>query len=186
MVETFELWFRREVAPFEGALRWRLRRLLDSDAEVEDVLWSAYEKVLVADLWRSAAAPVALVHSIARNLAIDHLRRTKVVSLEGASAAFYEAADETPGPEERMDDRRALRLVHEAVAQMPAQCRRVFVMRRIEGLSPAEIAERTGLSVSTIEKHVAKGLRLCAERLAQAGLERTSGRWSKRASPRTR
>ena len=185
-IESFEVWFRREVAPYEAALRWRLCRLLTSEADVEDVLWSAYERLLIGDAWRTCAAPVAFVHTVARNLALDHLRRATVVSMDGASAAFYEAADDAPGLEERLDDRAALALVRSAIDAMPAQCRKVFVMRRVDDLSPAQIAERTGLSVSTIEKHVAKGLRLCAERLAHAGLERTTGRWSKPAPPARR
>lgn len=172
--DEFERWFRREAAPYEGAIQARLSRLLPSPADVQDVLWSAYERLLVSGAWRGAERPAELIFRIARNLAIDQLRRSKVVAFESASDSYFEAAAETPGPEERLDDRRAVEILDLAVKALPPQCRRIFVMRRIWGLSPQAIAEQTGLSVSTIEKHVAKGLKLCADRLAQAGLERTT------------
>jgi len=45
-----------------------------------------------------------------------------------------------------------------AVAELPIGCRRVFILKKVYGLSQAEIAERFGISVSMVEKHVAKGM----------------------------
>ncbi|QUD89577.1 RNA polymerase sigma factor [Phenylobacterium montanum] len=183
MTEAFENWYLREIAPFEPALRSRLRALVYSDSDVEDLLWSAYERLIETGIWRSAHRPVALVHQIARNLALDQLRRSRIVPIESASAAFFQAADDEPGPEERLDDRHALAVVIAAIEALPEQCQRVFKLRRLDGMSPAEISAHTGLSISTIEKHVAKGLRLCADRLAQIGLERKKARpWVKRTA----
>jgi DNA-binding transcriptional ArsR family regulator len=46
----------------------------------------------------------------------------------------------------------------------------VFVLRKVYKLSHAEIAEVLGVSHSTIEKHVAKGLMRCREYLREHGL----------------
>jgi DNA-binding transcriptional ArsR family regulator len=46
----------------------------------------------------------------------------------------------------------------------------VFVLRKVYRLSHAEIAEVLGVSHSTIEKHVAKGLVRCRDYLRDAGL----------------
>jgi RNA polymerase sigma-70 factor (ECF subfamily) len=56
------------------------------------------------------------------------------------------------------------------VDQLPPLCRRVFVLRKVYRLSHDEIAEVLGVSHSTIEKHVAKGLVRCRDYLRQAGL----------------
>jgi RNA polymerase sigma-70 factor (ECF subfamily) len=46
----------------------------------------------------------------------------------------------------------------------------VFVLRKVYQLSHAEIAQELGLSHSTIEKHVAKGLLRCRDKLRSLGL----------------
>jgi DNA-directed RNA polymerase specialized sigma24 family protein len=53
---------------------------------------------------------------------------------------------------------------------LPPLCRRVFVLRKVYRLSHDEIAEVLGVSHSTIEKHVAKGLIRCRDYLRDAGL----------------
>lgn len=57
-------------------------------------------------------------------------------------------------------------LSHELQAQvdgvlknLPEKCRQVFEMSRIDGLRNKEIAEELGISVSAVEKHIARALR---------------------------
>jgi RNA polymerase sigma-70 factor (ECF subfamily) len=88
-------------------------------------------------------------------------------------------ADELPGADRTLEARDDLRLLARLIADLPPQCRRVFTLRKVYGLSHEEIAVRLGLSISTVEKHVIKGLRLCSERLAR---EPARG-W--RSTPRT-
>ena len=61
-----------------------------------------------------------------------------------------------------------------AVNQLPPKCRNVFVLRMIDGLSQRAIGERLGIAVSTVEKHLAKGLRLCKESIAAQDATDTS------------
>jgi RNA polymerase sigma-70 factor (ECF subfamily) len=53
------------------------------------------------------------------------------------------------------------------VAQLPLQCRRAFLLKKVYGLSQKEIAGYLGISESTVEKHVAKGLLHCATRIRE-------------------
>jgi RNA polymerase sigma-70 factor (ECF subfamily) len=57
-----------------------------------------------------------------------------------------------------------------AVERLPPLCRRVFVLRKVHKLSHAEISEVLGVSQSTIEKHVAKGLVRCRDYMRELGL----------------
>ena len=49
--------------------------------------------------------------------------------------------------------------VADAIAQLPAKCREAFVLRKVQGLSQRETARKLGLSESTVEKHVGRGIR---------------------------
>ena len=48
--------------------------------------------------------------------------------------------------------------------RLPARCREVVWLRRVEELSQREVAERLGITEKTVEKHIAKGMRLLADR----------------------
>jgi RNA polymerase sigma-70 factor (ECF subfamily) len=55
--------------------------------------------------------------------------------------------------------------LHAAIAELPARCRQVFELSRVEGLKYAEIAVRLGISVKTVEVQMGKALRVLRERL---------------------
>ncbi len=78
-------------------------------------------------------------------------------------------SEEAP-PDEVTDARRRFESFCVAVERLPPVCRRVFVLRKVHKLSHTEISEVLGLSESTIEKHVAKGLVRCREYLRELGL----------------
>jgi RNA polymerase sigma-70 factor (ECF subfamily) len=60
-----------------------------------------------------------------------------------------------------LDGRRKLALLAQAVAHLPPQCRKAFLLRRIDGMEYKEIAKQMNISVSCVEKHVANGLLKC-------------------------
>ncbi len=49
-----------------------------------------------------------------------------------------------------------LNKVERAVAQLPPRCREVFLIHRLDGLSYSQIAVQLGISVSAVEKHMAR------------------------------
>ena len=50
----------------------------------------------------------------------------------------------------------------DAVRHLPLQCRRVFVLKKVYNYSQKEISEELGISASTVEKHIALGIRRCS------------------------
>jgi RNA polymerase sigma-70 factor (ECF subfamily) len=55
------------------------------------------------------------------------------------------------------------------LAKLPDKCRAVFMARRVEGLSHRETAEKFGISEKTVEKHMAKGIRLLMDLFGRGG-----------------
>jgi RNA polymerase sigma-70 factor (ECF subfamily) len=163
------LWFRREVIPLEPMLRAYARRFSDgSPAGVEDLVHETFAQLIGFAGWRGIDNVAAFAVRTLRNEAFKIARRSKIVSISVMSDLdSLGVADDLPGAERMLEARDELRLLARLIADLPPQCRRVFTLRKVYGLSHEEIAVRLGLSISTIEKHVIKGLRLCSERLAR-------------------
>lgn len=133
----------------------------DRDEVVSETLLRAYGN----DRWGTVTGGRGYVFTIARNLVIDLARRDRVATVE--ATADIEAVQGSASTECQLHARDALRRIDKVIAGFPPQCRRAFVLRRIEEKSFAEIADDMGLSVSTVEKHVAKAVIL----LLQAEIE---------------
>ena len=68
-----------------------------------------------------------------------------------------------------MEGQTKLAVFCEAVASLPPQCRRAFLMRKVHGLSHKEISKQLGIAISTVEKHQAIGLKRCSEYMRNKG-----------------
>lgn len=112
------------------------------------------------------ATPGAYLHRIASNLARDEARAAK--RRPAAPSLFSEdAADPGSDPVHLLEARDMLMRVDAAIAALPERTREIFMAHRFEGLTYAAIAQRMGISVKTVEKHMSQALlslhRLLAE-----------------------
>jgi len=141
-------------------LRRYLARLLGNSSEAQDVAHDAYLRVYPKVNDRSARVPEAVLFTTARRLAINRLRRREIAPVVPAAGGLEFAASPEPGVAQQVMARQELEQLEEAIAQLPAGCRQVLLLRKIELLSHQEIADRLGLALSTVEKQHARALRL--------------------------
>jgi RNA polymerase sigma-70 factor (ECF subfamily) len=103
------------------------------------------------------ARPQAYLSRMATNLLRD---RAKAASRH--MAASHVAADEQVlvGPDQQrlLEARDMLRRLEAAMLRLRPKTREIFMAHRLDGLSYAEIAERTGLSVKGVEKQMSKAI----------------------------
>ncbi len=71
-------------------------------------------------------------------------------------------------PNHRIETEDLMRLVAEAVADLPLRCREVYLKSREEELSNAEIARELSISVKTVEAQITKALRRIRHRIGEA------------------
>lgn len=71
--------------------------------------------------------------------------------------------DTNPTPDEVLAADECLKRMHQALEAVSQRTRDIFFMHRLDGCSYAQIAQRTGLSVSSIEKQIASALAVLAE-----------------------
>jgi RNA polymerase sigma factor (sigma-70 family) len=133
-------------------------RLLGSEVEAEDVLQEAYVTV-----WRNArrfdsakASAITWLAVIARNKAIDRLRRRRPVAdgLEAAAEVPDEGPLATAVIEQKDDARRLAHCLDELDERARAMIRAAF----LDGASYPELAEREGVPLGTMKSWIRRGL----------------------------
>jgi len=168
-------WLAKEILVHERALRGYLRRFFKSVVDVDDVVQETYARLLglKPSAWAAVRNWHAFLFTTARNVALDRIRRSRVVSLDAlAEMGSVDVLDQTPSVDEALNARQELALLLETIATLPDRCRETLTLRKLYGMSQREIARRLAISESTVEKHVAYGVRLCAERMfAQRGAD---------------
>lgn len=108
------------------------------------------EKGQVSD-WRP------LLYRIAVNHSIKHARR-EAPHRFGTGLDVEYVADTAPTPEEQAEQAQREQRLQDAILGLPPKCRKVYLLRHGYGLSHAGIAKRCGVSVKTVEKHLANAV----------------------------
>ena len=138
-------------------------RRLRNRALAEDLAHDTFVRVLESDS-SQVAQPRAYLHQTARNIAVDGYRRE---DRRGAmeSEALDPRGSSSDDPEHYMHAIQLADCIERALSELPANCRKVFIWQKLEGLTQAEIAERLGLSKNMVEKYMIRTLRHLRERL---------------------
>jgi RNA polymerase sigma-70 factor (ECF subfamily) len=164
------LWLARNVIPHEPALRAWLRHKRVVGLEIDDIVQETYARLAAAETLVNVRNPKTYAFQTAYSIVLTHLRRARVVSIRTVEDVdVFNAASEDVSPERQVSDREELHRLAEAVATLPDKVRAVFVLRRVDGLPQRDVAVRLGLSESTVEKHMAKALRLLADWFGRGG-----------------
>lgn len=158
----------------ERSIKRLLARFLPSRSDVDDLAQETFVRAFAAEATQEIASPRAFLFATARNLAVNEIQRkgrTTTRSLEEFAVPDVLSNEQHPSHEEELYSRQKLTVFAEAISALPEQCRRVFVLRKVDGLSQKEIAATLGIAESTVEKHVAAGLQRTSEFLRQRGFE---------------
>lgn len=159
-------WVGSEILPHEADVRTWLRRTLDPD-DLEDVIQEAYCQISARDDVSHIRSGRAYLFTVARNVVLTRLRRARVVSLETVTEIeTLSVVGEELSPERIVAGRRELARVRQLIEGLPERCREIFELRKIEGLSQREVAEKMGVPEYTVENDVGRGLKLILRALA--------------------
>ena len=163
-------------------------RICRDRAQAEDILQEVYVNV-----WRAASGfdaaqsqPLTWLTSIARNRAIDSLRRAQTQpqlqtshSADDEDSDVYDTtADDQPGPLELLSRASDARALSHCMQDLSAPQRQSVALAFYDGLSHAEVAEKMGQPLGTVKSWVRRALmslKSCLERAAQRDDSQSAG-----------
>ena len=145
-----------------------LTRFLSSSQDIEDVVQESYLKALCAEQKKEITSPKAFLFRIARNEALKELQKK--------SRRITDYLDDLDIPESSTEisiedssiAKQRFGLFCESALEMPPKCRKAFLMCKVYGFSYKEIASHLDISVSGVEKHIARGLEICSNYVDKA------------------
>ena len=154
--------YRTLLAELAPHLRAFFKRRLANAADTEDLVQETLIAIHTKRATYDTAMPfTAWLHAVARYKLIDHFRRAKVrytQPLEDAESIFADTDTESAT---------AKRDVEQLLAKLPESKRELLRQVKIEGLSTAEAAERTGLSESGVKVGVHRALKALSAMIGQ-------------------
>jgi RNA polymerase sigma-70 factor (ECF subfamily) len=158
--QALNAWFCAEVLPLERALTAFIRRNWRVAADVTDLRQDIYERALTGARAGLPAHARQYLFTVARNHLINRARRGQVVSIElVADTSAMEIDADMFSTEHQLTARDELRRTQKGLDQLPPRCREVIWLRKVEGLSTRETAERLGIGLDTVEKQITQGMR---------------------------
>ena len=178
------LWLAANVVPHEGALRAWLKGKSSLRFDIDDVVQETYAILAAKASVDSIGNPKTYAFQVAYSVILQQLRHSRVVPIAAvADICAFDTIDDEPSPEQAVMARDELDRVRRAIEALPHQTRTAFVMRRVDGLSQAEIAKRMRLSENTVEKHIARGIKTLLAQFGRGSKAAYAARGGKAASP---
>ncbi|MGE0410242.1 MAG: RNA polymerase sigma factor [Amphiplicatus sp.] len=144
-----------------------LVRLSVQPADVDDILQESLARALEADGKNPLEFPKSYLFTVSRNIVFEQQeRRSREVQWE-IDEAILES--KTAPTDDEIHYRRMMEVFWEAMATLPKAHQQAILLRRIYGLSHKDIANKMNVSISSVEKYFAQGIKRCQDIMARRG-----------------
>lgn len=156
------------------ALRGRLARLVMGivpPREVEDIVQETFVRVCQVKNKDAVREPQSFMFRTARNLAIDHAKRSEsrltaaTDLIDDLPEADFMQASVTDSTYTKVVSDEEFVLFCEAVRELPKQCRRAFVLKKVYGYTLKEIMAEMDIGQPTVETQIVNGTKKCVQYL---------------------
>lgn len=135
------------------------RARLRGGDDAPDLVQEAFARLLGVMARERPQRPAAYLQRIARNLLFNRSKR-----LENQLApdhVFFDDGYEhatAPMQSDHIEVEDMMRIYRRALSELPERTRQIFLLHRVDELTYREIGERLGVSIPTVQYHVARAL----------------------------
>ncbi|GAB4517935.1 MAG: sigma-70 family RNA polymerase sigma factor [Parvularculaceae bacterium] len=142
---------------------------LGSQEEAQDAAQEAYVRVLGLGKTSVISHFRAYLFKTAKNIAIDRIRQRRrrpaaqIDDVDNAAAVACPA----PASEDILIGRDKLRLLRDAIAELPPKCRYAFLQMRLRGVSCREIAADLGVTENMVRRYIVRAVSHCKSKVEE-------------------
>lgn len=145
-------------------------RFGDGPPEPEDVAQEAFRRIFEHPKFADVKNKRAFLWRTALNLAASELRKINVRERRQPDVRDVFSVDkgDVSTPESVLSIREQMDAIRKLVGEMPERRQRIFIMRRMENYTPAQIGRMLGISHSGVVKHLQKADQQLSELLLKS------------------
>jgi RNA polymerase sigma factor (sigma-70 family) len=148
----------KDFAQYLSRLKRFLRHRGRSDEDADDLIQEAFLRLEIYSREHEVLEPEGFLVRAVANLSVDKYRHDGVLEVIEKPVEDLEIFDSSPRPDEVCAARERLDRLMAGLEQLSPKTREVLIARRYEGLSCPEIAKRLGITVSAVEKRLARAM----------------------------
>ena len=131
--------------------------------DIEDIVQETFVKSYEAGLKQEITYERTYMLKTAKNLALNHISKASARKNQSLDDMQSLPSDLTSNSlENQVESKERFLNFCRATDTLSVEVKRVFLLKKVYGMSQRDIANYIGLSESTVEKHVAKGLLQCS------------------------
>ena len=146
-------------------------RIVRDPHTAEDLTQETYVRAKKAFDEGAVEHPEGFLHQTARNLALDHLRRSGTRSAVEASGldgnAVENVASEVVSLDVAIMERQRFSIFEKALRVLPDRAQKVLILARVEGWSHHRIAEHLGISERTVFNDLKSAMAHCRDAIVR-------------------
>jgi RNA polymerase sigma factor (sigma-70 family) len=135
-----------------------LRNLGRTPEDSDDLIQEAFLRLHVFCKTHEVRQEEAFLVRAVKNLSIDAHRRAHRELYADRSVETYDILDLRLTPDEDLEVQQRLDRVRAILDELKPRTREIFLMHRVEGYSGKQICAAFGISVSAVEKHIARAV----------------------------
>jgi len=142
----------------------------------EDIIQDLYVKLSALEAEPVVDNPSGYLFRMANNIYLNRLRALKSERTRDhawQATSFENVGGDTvaddPTPEARITGRQQLVKLRTAIDALPERTQAIFRLHKLEGLTQTQVAAQLGISISSVEKHLAAALKTLASQIRNNG-----------------
>jgi len=160
-------WVAREILPHERAVHAWLSRRWRNVVDPDDVLQEAYCRISSLARIDHIDNPIGYFRRTVHTVVADALNRAGIINFTSMTEIeWLNVKDSEPLADRVLEADQELARVHTLLAQLSDTGRRAIELRRVEGVSQREAAERLGVSEDVIRNHLVRGVKKILQAMA--------------------
>lgn len=150
------------IAHYHSLLAFARRRVASAESAA-DIVHDAFVRIATLDAPERVQQPQAFFVRMVENLVIDRFREQRVADrVIVAPSTIHDETPDYPSDAARPDllaqAAQTAQRIDTMIAALPPRCREVFLLRKLDGMSHDDIAERLNISRNMVEKHLRRAL----------------------------
>lgn len=159
--------FRRYWSPLMSSAGKRIPSIAVAEELVQDVFLSFFlrRKEIRVNTSVEAYLKAALRHQVFKTY------RSHRIHEQYIEAMLSDSPPPQVLPDAMMEAKQLREHIRQISEKMPEKCRQVFLLSRFEQMPHKEIAEKLGISVNTVKRHINKAISVLNEEFKQRGLD---------------